>query len=197
MVKKISKSASEKNFFGYLKSALEIIKLNRKTISEVSSDKNATKFAVVIVLAASFLAALINFFVYPDIYKTAASAMPFMPAYYSWTNIITSPIFALTSLFIFAAILNLVGKWFGGSSNYLGLFRVLGFSSILNIISGIPIINFLVSIWMIVIIVVSISEVQNLKTGESFLVFIIPSVILFILFAALMVLFSFIPLPGA
>jgi len=181
-MKKISKPDSEKNFFEYLKSALKIIKLDRKTISEISSDKNATKFAVLVLIITSFFSSLIGLLLFPDSYKIVADTFPFISIIDSWFNLIISPILSLVFLFVWAVILNLFGKWLGSHGSYMGLFRIFGFTSILSIFSRIPIINFLVSIWFIVIIVVTISENYKLTTGKAFLVYIMPIVMLTVLF---------------
>ncbi len=171
----MEKNILNKNFLEYLKSALNIIKLDRKSISEISEDENATKWAVIIVLISAFISSLLSLLIYKNIYFGIAQ---FLPKISLWYNLIIVPIFSLMMLFLWTGILHLASKIFRSSGRYIRLFRVFGFASALTIFTGIPLLGIIISLWSFVITVVSISEVEKLTTGKAFFVLLIPFIIL-------------------
>lgn len=174
-MKKLAKAILKKNFGEYFKSALNIIKLDRRSILEISEDENATKLAIVIALILAFISSLLLLLIYKDMYFGIAQ---FLPKISLWYNLIIVPIFSLMMLFLWTGILHLASKIFRSSGNYIGLFRVFGFASLLSIFTWIPLLGVIISLWSFVITVVSISEVEKLTTGKAFFVLLIPFIIL-------------------
>ncbi len=181
-MKKLAKAILKKNLGEYFKSALNIIKLNRQSISEISTDENATKLAIVIVLISGFISALLSILIY-------GSTMQFIQGMFSWFTLISTPILSLISLFLWVGILHLISKIFRSSGEYIGLFRVLGFANLLVIFTGIPLIGFLALIWTLVVTVVALSEIENLTMGKAFLVILIPAIVLLVIFITIAAMF--------
>ncbi len=171
----MAKAILKKNLGEYFKSALNIIKLDRRSISEISEDENATKWAIVIVLTSAFISSLLSLLIYNDMSFGIAQ---FLPKISLWYNLIIVPIFSLMVLFLWTGILHLASKICRSSGRYIRLFRVFGFANILIIFSGIPLLGIIIILWSYVITVVSISEVEKLTTGKAFLVLLIPFIIL-------------------
>jgi hypothetical protein len=98
-------------------------------------------------------------------------------------GIILAPIFAAIGLFIGAGILHLLVMLIVGSRNsgYEGTFRVGAYSSVTSLVSWIPIIGLIASLYGIYLAIVGIREVHNTTTGRAALVVLIPAVVVFLL----------------
>ncbi len=147
-------------YVDYLKKGFEILKLDRKTISEVASDQEATKWGVVtVVLTYLILGFLFAFLLTAVTLGMGAIAGPFLLVVY--------PIMGLVGLFLGAGVVYLVAKLFGGQGTYMDLVRTFGLISMANVVSFIPLVNFLVGIWLLVVAVITISETQKLSVGKA------------------------------
>jgi hypothetical protein len=102
-------------------------------------------------------------------------------------SIILAPIFAAIGLFIGAGILHLLVMLIVGSRNsgYEGTFRVGAYSSVTSLVSWIPIIGLIASLYGIYLAIVGIREVHTTTTGKAALVVLIPAVVVFILIVIL------------
>ena len=98
-------------------------------------------------------------------------------------SLIVAPIFAAIGLFIGAGILHLLVMLIVGSRNsgYEGTFRVGAYSSVTSLVSWIPIIGWIASLYGIYLAIMGIREVHNTSTGKAALVVLIPAVVLFLL----------------
>jgi hypothetical protein len=98
-------------------------------------------------------------------------------------SIILAPIGAAIGLFIGAGILHLLVMLIVGSRNsgYEGTFRVGAYSSVTSLVSWIPFIGWIASLYGIYLAIMGIREVHNTTTGRAALVVLIPAVVVFLL----------------
>ena len=98
-------------------------------------------------------------------------------------SLIVAPIFAAIGLFIGAGILHLLVMLIVGSRNsgYEGTFRVGAYSSVTSLVSWIPVIGWIASLYGIYLAIMGIREVHNTSTGKAALVVLIPAVVVFLL----------------
>ncbi|MBD3203832.1 hypothetical protein GF327_06030 [Candidatus Woesearchaeota archaeon] len=137
------------NFSEYFKQGIEIIKLNRQTIKKISTDQDATLFA--------FL-----FFAIGGV-ATALFGGPV-----AW---ISAGIGAVIGSIIGAGVTHILAKLFGGEGSFMELYRPLGVGSLL---SWIPMLGALISLWNLVVTVITLEEVHKLSTGKAVFVVLIP-----------------------
>jgi hypothetical protein len=100
-------------------------------------------------------------------------------------SLILAPIFAAIGLFIGAGILHLLVMLIVGSGNsgYEATFRVGAYAAVTSLVSWIPIIGWIASLYGIYLAIVGIREVHGTTTGRAALVVLIPAaVVLLIVF---------------
>jgi hypothetical protein len=102
-------------------------------------------------------------------------------------NIILAPIGAAIGLFIVAGILYLLVMVIVGSRNsgYEATFRVAAYTSVVNLVSWIPLIGWIASLYGIYLAIVGIREVHTTTTGKAALVVLIPVLVLLLIFLVL------------
>jgi len=112
-------------------------------------------------------------------------------------SIILAPIGAAIGLFIGAAIVHLLVMLIVGSRNagFEGTFRVTAYSSVTSLVSWIPIIGVIASLYGVYIAIMGIREVHSTTTGRAALVVLIPVILIIILVvlilgAALLAIFA-------
>jgi hypothetical protein len=98
-------------------------------------------------------------------------------------SIILAPFFAAIGLFIGAGILHLLVILIVGSRNsgFEATFRVAAYSAVTSLVSWIPYIGGLLSLYGIYLGIVGIREVHNTTTGKAALVVLIPAAIVLLL----------------
>jgi hypothetical protein len=98
-------------------------------------------------------------------------------------SIIFAPIGTAIALFIGAGILHLLVMLIVGSRNsgFEGTFRVGAYSSVTSLVSWIPIIGVIASLYGIYLAIVGIREVHNTTTGRAAIVVLVPAVVVFLL----------------
>jgi hypothetical protein len=105
-------------------------------------------------------------------------------------GIILAPIGAVIGLFIGAGIIHLLVMLIIGSRNagYEGTFRVAAYSSVVNLVSWIPLIGWIASLYGIYLAIIGIREVHTTTTGKAALVVLIPVAVVLLLVLILVVL---------
>jgi hypothetical protein len=98
-------------------------------------------------------------------------------------SIIFAPIFAAIGLFIGAGILHLLVMLIVGSRNsgFEATFRVAAYSAVTSLVSWIPFIGWILSLYGIYLGIVGIREMHNTTTGRAALVVLIPAAIVLLL----------------
>jgi hypothetical protein len=105
-------------------------------------------------------------------------------------SIIFAPIVAAIGLFIGAGILHLLVMLIVGSRNsgFEATFRVVAYSAVTSLVSWIPFIGGILSLYGIYLGIVGIREVHDTTTGRAALVVLIPAAVLFLIALALIAL---------
>ena len=106
-------------------------------------------------------------------------------------SLVLAPIGAAIGLFIGAGILHLLVMLIVGSRNagFAGTFRVSAYSSVTSLVSWIPVIGWIASLYGIYLAIVGVREVHNTTTGKAALVVLIPAlVVLFLIFVFVVLL---------
>ena len=98
-------------------------------------------------------------------------------------SIILAPIFTAIGLFIFSGILYLLVMLIVGSRNsgYEATFRVVAYSAVTSLVSWIPFIGGILSLYGIYLAIVGIREVHNTTTGKAALVVLIPAAVVLLI----------------
>jgi hypothetical protein len=86
-------------------------------------------------------------------------------------------------LFIFSGILHLLVMLIVGSRNsgFEATFRVVAYSAVTSLVSWIPFIGWILSLYGIYLGIVGVREVHNTTTGKAALVVLIPAAVVFLL----------------
>jgi hypothetical protein len=108
-------------------------------------------------------------------------------------SLVLALIFAAIGLFIGAGILHLLVMLIVGSRNagFAGTFRVSAYSSVTSLVSWIPVIGWIASLYGIYLAIVGVREVHSTTTAKAAIVVLIPAVIV------LLLIFVIIALVGA
>src|ERR687894_1684851 len=98
-------------------------------------------------------------------------------------SLVTAPIGAVIGLFIGAGILHLLVMLIVGSGNsgYEATFRVGAYAAVTSLVSWIPIIGFIASLYGIYLAIVGVREVHATTTGKAALVVLIPAAVIILL----------------
>jgi len=164
------------DFFKSVKQAIQILKLDENAISEVASNPNSTIYALVITIIAGFASGVVYF------------------ELLGVKGVIEYIVFLVVSLGVIAGISHILAKLAGGKGEYMHLFRVLGLLYITNWTIIIPLIGqiltLVLSVWKIVVGVITVKSIYKLSTIRAILVVMVP-VITFVLIIVGYVLLQF------
>jgi hypothetical protein len=105
-------------------------------------------------------------------------------------SLVLAPIAAAIGLFIGAGILHLLVMLIVGSRNagFAGTFRVSAYSSVTSLVSWIPVIGLIASLYGIYLAIVGVREVHSTTTGKAALVVLIPALVVFVLLVIIVLL---------
>ena len=166
-------------FVDSVKQAVEIVKLNGKAAVNVSKDKNATLMGILIVIIGGTLSGIANLAGAFDPYIKGMGKILLV--------ILASMVVGLIFFFVSVGIIHLLARLFGGKAGYMELFRAQSHAQILSWLGPLVIIsflgnilNFLVSLWSIVVSIVILENVHKLSRGKAIMVVLIPVFMLFL-----------------
>lgn len=162
------------SYLDYLQKGFEILKLNKKIISKVSKDQEATKWGLITTLLVYLIMGFILAF-FITLFTLGFGIL------FAWIIILVMPILAIIALYLSVGVFYILAKLFGGKGTYMELFRPLALANLIYILSIIPLVNYLIGIWYIIVSVVAISETQKISTGKAVAVVLIPIAILMVL----------------
>ncbi len=103
-------------------------------------------------------------------------------------SLVLAPILAAIALFIGAGILHLLVMLIVGSGNsgFEATFRVGAYAAVTSLVSWIPIVGFIASLYGIYLAIVGVREVHATTTGKAALVVLIPAAVLILLVVVLL-----------
>jgi hypothetical protein len=103
-------------------------------------------------------------------------------------SLILAPVLAAIGLFIGAGILHLLVMLIVGSGNsgFEATFRVGAYAAVTSLVSWIPIIGFIASLYGIYLAIVGVREVHATTTGKAALVVLIPAAVVILLVVILL-----------
>ena len=167
-------------FVDSVKQAVEIVKLNGKAAVNVSKDKNATLMGILIVIIGGTLSGIANLAGAFDPYIKGMGKILLV--------ILASMVVGLIFFFVSVGIIHLLARLFGGKAGYMELFRAQSHAQILSWLGPLVIIsflgnilNFLVSLWSIVVSIVILGNVHKLSRGKAIVVVLIPVIVFMLL----------------
>jgi hypothetical protein len=103
-------------------------------------------------------------------------------------------IFGILGSFIYAGIIHVIVKIFGGEGNYVDTYNIFAYSSLpALVLSLIPFVGFLGGIFSMIIMIFGISFLHNVSKGKAVLIVLMPLILLFafIFLMALVIISSF------
>ena len=105
-------------------------------------------------------------------------------------SLVLAPIGAAIGLFIGAGILHLLVMLVIGSRNagFAGTFRVSAYSSVTSLVSWIPVIGWIASLYGIYLAIIGVREIHNTTTGKAAIVVLIPAAIVLFLIVLIVLL---------
>ena len=141
----------------YFKKAIQIVKLNRRTMAEVAIDSNAIRFGIAVTAIGGALAFI------PD--KNLA-------------GILVGALFSVFILFFFAGLVHLLCGYSKGKKEFMGFVRIIGLSGILDWMVILPFTALVVAVWSVVISIVAAQKVYQLSGSKATFVIVISVMIL-------------------
>lgn len=160
--------------------AVKVLTFNENSLNELANDESATGHG--------FLTLAITGALYGILYSMMiALIMPGM-ATAGIVSIITYPIMMIIAFIIGYSIYHFLAKIFGGQATGAQYFRSLSNLMFITVLSVIPVVNFLVSIYMMVMNGFVLVKVHKLSVGKAVAVVLIPVLFLLglVIFGALM-----------
>lgn len=141
------------------------LKLDATLYQEVDGDESMTQEALIILVGAALIGGLGAALGDGNITVWIVGAL------------IGAPI----GLAIWAGIVLVVGKMFGGQADFKGLYRSLGYASAPTAAQIIPIVGGLLALWGLATSVVAVRESHQISTGQAVATVLLPAIILFVI----------------
>ncbi|MBI5393633.1 YIP1 family protein [Candidatus Woesearchaeota archaeon] len=177
-------------FVEYLQDAWKVVTFDEKTMADLSKDKNALMYGLVIAIAVSLLTAIVQLFM--DITPSEKGL-----------NFVILPVTTILGTLIIYGLTHLFAKWLGGKSDFMPFYKVLLFPHILMILNIFPfdveditifgVIMILVivatAIWSLLVDIIITKVVHQLSIGRAAAAVLIPLGIIVILLIGLVALF--------
>lgn len=170
--RKPSSITRKRRFLDYVRAGIEIVKLNERTMVGVSKDKSAFWNGVAIVA----------------IVGVALSIGSLQP----WTLAFLVPLVVLGS-FINVGVMHVIALILGGKAKYGEFYRTRAMSHVIYWPLVIPFVGFfasiVLSIWDIVVLVVTVRAVHRMSTGRALVAVLLPIILvgMLVMFFALFV----------
>lgn len=146
--------------FDYFRRAIEIIKLNQQTMTQVASDPNALRFGIVV--------------------TAIGGALAFIPGKVP-AGVFVGALFSILALFLFSGFVHMFCGYSRGKEEYLGFARIVGLSGILDCTVITPLLGIVVTIWSVVISIVAAQVVYNSTGARATLAVLISALVLWMI----------------
>lgn len=144
----------------YLRKAIEIVKLNRITMSQIAKDEKATWMGIII--------------------TGISGALVFISGS-DLSEIILGAAYSVVAIFAFAGLVHIMSVYSMNTKEFMGFFRVNALAGILDWACVIPVIGWIVSLWGIPIAIVSAEEVYGLTRKRSTVIVLVSVLILWVI----------------
>lgn len=140
------------------KNAFEVIKLKATKMHTVSESKNASLGAFLFILITIIATNFGNYLVY----------FRFGLARAAYSNLIVTALITLASLIISIFVYDFIGSYiFKGKKSFRQLFRVMGYGYLIMIVSLVPVLTLVGSIWYLIITYKSLINVKKLDPTNA------------------------------
>lgn len=170
-----------------------ILMLRVSTYREIADDPNATRPALWIVAAVSFIIGAVSGLVRTDP-NNPTQLEPFDPVSVL-TYALIGLVFGLIAWFVGAWVLAFVARWFGGKTNTKEMLRVTGFVELFGLVNLLSLVTlvlpalsfvtgivlFIVSILRLLGYIVGIREAGEFSTGNAIVTAIFAAIVVFLI----------------
>lgn len=162
--------------------AIEILKLNEKTMQEIATRKTTATAAFLFVLISIVAMSLGSYLMFPSAWRPSVG--------YLFINMLIS----LIAFFVVVFVIDYTAsQFFKGKGNYGQLFRVMGYAYVVMIpyilLAIIPslfsLIGLVTGIWMLIVVFKAISVVKKLNPTQTVFTLLITLVVMAIVYAIL------------
>lgn len=177
-----------------LKRVLSVISFDSSVVSSVAADEGALRDAYLLVLAVSVVSSALVF-AFPVRFGLDSAVAGGSLAVRVLSFVVASGlVFAVSvlALWVSSWLYRLAASLLGGSGSAGGLFRAFGFAAPLGLLSYLPVVGWLVSLWVFALDVFIISVVEELSVARAVGAFalVVFSVLLLVLLVFGAVLFA-------
>ena len=187
------------SFHKAIKTAIDIIKLDKKAIQEVSKHKNAMLTGIIIV-AIGILSYALSLYIKslnPNLlmFNNLIGNVPVRsnPNLNVFTFFVQVLVSGIIGIFIMVGIYHIISKLFGGKGTYMDLFLPVSYAAIFSwlfILKVIPVIGniliLILSLWMLVVFIKIIQEIYKIPKGKAIGVVFTPVVLMLLLSIAVL-----------
>ena len=146
--------------FYYFRRAIEIIRLNQQTMTQVARDPNALRFGIAV--------------------TAIGGALAFIPGK-SIYGVFVGALFSILALFLFSGFVHMFCGYSKGKEEYLSFARIIGLSGILDWTVITPLLGIVVTIWSVVISIVAAQIVYPSTGARATLAVLISAVVLWMI----------------
>lgn len=142
------------------KNAIEIIKLNATKIHSVSENKTSSLGSIIFILISLIIINFGNYFVYFRFGMQLAGI----------NNLLITSVISLISIVFSIFAYDFIGSYFfKGKKSFRELFRVLGYGYLVMVISIIPVLTVIASIWYLIITYKALVGIKKLSSTNAIL----------------------------
>ncbi len=156
--------------------ALKVAQLDKDIIRSVASDRHATG-AAILMIALGSVAGAIGSVAFPVRYGLVIYRPTLWEAF---QNSILAFVLVIAAIFLLHVAAEQIFK---AKGSFHALLRVVGFGYVVGLLNVLPVLSFVVAIWMVVLIVKSLMEVKHLSMEQSIISVIGVAVVLFVVFS--------------
>ncbi len=130
----------------YFKKAVEVVKLDRTTMTEVAQDHNALRFGLAVTAIGGAVAVL---------------------SHTNFAGLAIAAVYSIAALFLFAALVHLTAGYSKDEKQFLGFVRIIALSGIIDWTALIPLVGVFATVWSVVISVVAAQEIYHLNRRKA------------------------------
>lgn len=161
------------------KRAIRVAQFDHEAMNAVSKDSQATRMALLFIFASTFAGGL-GAWVFPIHYGPVVYRATLLQTF---GNILGACALILAGIYV---LNHLANRWFKGVGSFETLFRVVGYGYVVGLLYFVPMLDLLVSLWILVLLVKTLIHVKRLTPEYA----VISLVVMGLLFAVFLSLFE-------